>query len=303
MASGGETRTVVVAGATGGQGGAVARTLLDRGHTVYALTRKSGSDAAAALLELGAIPVAGDFDDPGSLAVALAPGGRPADAVFAMSTPFGSGAEAEVRQGRALVDAAARAGVGHIVYSSVAGADRQTGVPHFDSKYAVEQHLATLGVPWTVLGPVSFLDGFAGEWTLGLAAAGKFVFPLDGDRPLQVIALEDLGQVVARVIERPAVFAGRRIDVAADELSPARMAEVLAAACGHPVRHDAADLAAFGLDSDSDSAKLMRWLSEVGYRADLVALREEFPDIEWITFREWTARFDWTRLDADAEFR
>jgi uncharacterized protein YbjT (DUF2867 family) len=303
MTGSSETKTVLVAGATGGQGGAVARTLLGRGHTVHALTRKPGSDAAAGLLEFGALPVRGDFDDPASLAAALAPGGRPVDALFAMSTPFDGGAEAEARQGRALVDAAARAGVGHVVYSSVASADRRTGVPHFDSKYAVEQHLAALGVPWTVLGPVQFLDGVAGGWTRGLVAAGKFVLPLDGARPLQVVALADLGRVAARVIERPAAFAGRRIDVAADELTPARMAQFLAAASGHPVRHDAADLAAFGVDAESASAKQMRWLSEVGYRADLAALRAEFPDIAWITFADWAARIDWTPPVPDAEFR
>src|SRR4051812_29113567 len=122
-------RSVLVTGATGQQGGALARHLRSQGYRVVAFTRRADSPAARALEALGAELAIGDFDDPASLEAAA----RRADTLFAMATPFEDGPEAEIRQGMNLVDAARRAGVRHFVYSSVAGADRLTGIPHFDS--------------------------------------------------------------------------------------------------------------------------------------------------------------------------
>src|SRR6266852_486015 len=123
--------TVLVTGATGKQGGHLVRALLARGHSIRALTRKPESPGAAALAARGVTIVTGDFEDQGSLERAA----RGVDTVFAMSTPFGSGATTETREGINIVRAASAAGVGisHLVYSSVAGADRVTGIPHFDS--------------------------------------------------------------------------------------------------------------------------------------------------------------------------
>lgn len=291
-------RVVLVTGATGSQGGAVARALLARGHRVLAMTRDPRSEAALRLGQAGACLVEADFDDPAALRAAHVHGGSPVDGVYAMSTPFGGGAEAEVRQGTAVVEAAAGAGAGHVVYASIASADRGTGVPHFESKFRVEERLRELGVPWTVLGPVAFLDGFAGGWTRQSVADGQLPFPMDGAKPLQVIALENLGAVAARVFEDPERMRGRRIDVASDELSAARMAEILSEVTGHPVVHHAPDLAALGVDADM--AIMMGWLAEAGYCADIPALRAEFPEIGWLTFETWAKTVPW---DAPAEMQ
>src|SRR5438445_10401688 len=128
--------TVVVTGATGTQGGATARALLAAGHRVRALTRRP--DSAADLHELGAEVVTADFDDPSSLDRAFAG----ADAVFLVTTPFGTDLDTEIRHGVDAVDAAVRAGVRHLVYTSAPNADRRTGIPHFHSKLVVERHLA-----------------------------------------------------------------------------------------------------------------------------------------------------------------
>ena len=129
--------SVLVTGATGKQGGHLVRELLARGHSIRALTRKPESAAAAALAARGVTIVTGDFEDQGSLERAA----RGVDTVFAMSTPFGSSAKTETREGINIVRAASAAGVSHLVYASVAGADRATGIPHFDSKFEVEKEL------------------------------------------------------------------------------------------------------------------------------------------------------------------
>ena len=80
------------------------------------------------------------------------------DIVYAMTTPFGGGVEAEVQQGLNLISAAQETGIEHFVMSSVASADQQTGIPHFDSKYQVEQALAETNIPYTIVAPVSFME-------------------------------------------------------------------------------------------------------------------------------------------------
>ena len=149
-----DSRLALVTGATGQQGGSVARRLLEGGFRVRGITRNLESGPASQLMGLGAEMVRAEFTDAGSLAAAL--GG--VNAVFAMTTPFEAGVDAETAQGVALVDAAADAGVDHFVYSSVASANKATGVPHFESKYRVEEHLAASDLRWSVIAPVYFMD-------------------------------------------------------------------------------------------------------------------------------------------------
>ena len=122
--------TVVVTGSTGKQGGAVARGLLERGHKVRAVTRDPNSSQTKSLAKARATIVPASLDDKAAITKAL----EEATSLFAMTTPAGAGGpDAETRQGIAAADAAKAAGV-HLVFTSVASADRQTGIPHFDSK-------------------------------------------------------------------------------------------------------------------------------------------------------------------------
>ncbi len=118
MVANGERR-ILVTGATGRQGGAVARRLLARGFAARVMTRDPGCGAARALAGQGAELARGDFDNEASLTRALAG----ADGVFAMQTPYEAGIDREVAHGTLLADVARRAGVKQIVYSSVADAD------------------------------------------------------------------------------------------------------------------------------------------------------------------------------------
>ena len=138
-----QSKLVLVTGATGKQGGAVVEALLTRGHQVRALTRNSASPAANRLRQQGVEIAVGDFTDHDSLVRAA----RGADVVYAMSTPYEQGAEQETAQGITITDAAKAAGVAHFIYSSVASANRATGISHFDGKYAVEKHLLAPGYP------------------------------------------------------------------------------------------------------------------------------------------------------------
>ena len=205
-------RTVLITGATGNQGGAVARATLDNGWKVRALVRNLDSAKAQALAAAGAELAHGSFDDGDSI-VAAAQG---VDAAFVNTSPFapGVGVDGEVRQNGIILQALRRAAVPHVVYSSVSDADRNTGVPHFDSKAAAEKILAETGLPATVTGPVFFSDNVIAPWNLPGIAGGLFRHAMPGERPLQVVSVRDIGRFNAAVLERGVALAGRRINYA-----------------------------------------------------------------------------------------
>ncbi|CAM5705093.1 MULTISPECIES: NmrA/HSCARG family protein [Streptomyces] len=283
--------TIAVTGATGAQGGATARALLAAGHQVRALTRRPGSPAAEALRGLGAEVRHADFDDPGSLAAALAG----ADALFAVTTPFGTDTRTEVRQGTALVDAAAGARLGHVVLTSAAHADRGTGVPHFESKWAVEQHLRASGLPWTVIAPAAFMDNYASGWTLDGLRTGVFAWAMPADRPLTLIPATDIGAFAALALQRRDDFAGRRLDIASDACTPARIAAVLGTALGRPIAHTQPPLAQVRTHSP-DLAAMFAYFTDTGLDVDVTGLRQAHPEIAWHTFADWAGEQNWTAL-------
>jgi uncharacterized protein YbjT (DUF2867 family) len=285
--------TVVVAGATGKQGGALARILLHRGHQVRALTRRPGSQAAAALHALGAEIHEADLDD--GAAVRRAADG--ADAFFLMATPFEEGVEAEVRQARQAAKAAREVGVKHLVYSSVASADRSTGIPHFDSKREVERYLEKLGIPYTIVAPVFFMENLLGPMFVPGLRAGTVAMPLPPNRPLQQIAVADVAELVRLALERPGEFQGKRLDIASDSLTGPELAKDLTQATGTDIRYVQAPLEGVRAVSE-DFARMWRWFDEVGYAADLDALRRTYPEVGWHDFRRWAREQDWSEVAA-----
>ncbi|MGW1752531.1 NmrA/HSCARG family protein [Streptomyces sp. NPDC002092] len=283
--------TVAVTGATGAQGGATARTLLAAGHRVRALTRHPGSPATDALRSLGAEVRHADFDDRPSLEAAL----TGADSLFAVTTPFGTDTATEARQGKALVDAAAEARLGHIVFTSAAHADRGTGIPHYESKHLVEQHLHTAGVPWTVIAPAAFMDNYASGWTLDGLRDGTFAWPMPGDQPLTLIPAADIGAFAALILQRRDEFTNRRIDIASDERTPTQMAEILANAIGRQVAHQEVPIAHVKTRS-ADLAAMFEYFTTIGLDVDVAALRRDYPEVGWHSFNDWALAQNWPAL-------
>jgi uncharacterized protein YbjT (DUF2867 family) len=283
--------SVLVTGATGQQGGALARLLLQRGHRVVAFTRSADSPAARALGTLGAELATGDFEDVDSLTRAM----RGVDAVYAMATPFEGGPEVEVRHGRHLADAARRAAVPHFVYSSVAGAAERTGIPHFDSKHEVERYVKDLRLPATILGPTYFMENLRAPATLESLKEGVLSMALPPHRGLQMVALEDLAAFTALVLELPEDFIGRRLDVASDEVTGEQAAALLTFVTGRRVHYEQIPLERVRARSE-DLGRMFGWLATVGYRADILTLRHEYLSVRWHTFEAWVREQDWGEL-------
>jgi uncharacterized protein YbjT (DUF2867 family) len=279
---------VLVTGATGKQGGHLVRELLARGHSVRALTRKPESRAAAALAERGVTIVTGDFEDHGSLERAA----RGVDTVFAMSTPFESGAQTETREGINIVRAAAAANISHLVYSSVAGADRATGIPHFDSKFEVEKEIRRSGVPFTIVAPVFFMENFLADWMAPGFAKGSIGIAVPATRRLQQIAVADIAQFTALVIERRESFLGKRIDIASDELTLATVAAAISEVSGRHIEYTALPIEA-ARQQNEDLARMYEWFDRVGYDADIVGLRSLYPEVDWHRFSVWAREQSW----------
>ncbi|MER6049284.1 NmrA/HSCARG family protein [Streptomyces sp. NPDC001793] len=283
--------TVAITGATGAQGGATARALLAAGHHVRALTRRPDSPTAEALRGLGADVRHADFDNRASLDAALAG----TDSLFAVTTPFDTDTATETRQGKALVDAAAAARLGHIVLTSAAHADRGTAVPHYESKYLVEQYLRTAEVPWTVIAPAAFMDNYASDWTLDGLRQSTFAWPMPADRPLTLIPAADIGAFAALVLQHRDEFAGHRIDIASDECTPSQIAKILAAAADRPIAHHEVPLSQVRTRS-ADLAAMFEYFTTVGLDVDVAGLRRDYPEVGWHSFTDWAADQDWPTL-------
>ncbi|MEU9992541.1 NmrA family NAD(P)-binding protein [Streptomyces sp. NPDC048045] len=268
----------LVLGAAGGQGGAVVRALLSRGSAVRGLVRNPQSASARRLAGRNVEVVGGDLEDRESLASAM----RGVAGVFAMTTPFESGPAAEIAQGRAILAAAHQARVPHLVFSSVAGADQDTGVPHFETKAVIERELAAGEVPYTILGPTYFFDNALGDEER--IRQGVLDLPLPPDRRLQQLARPDLGAFAAAVLAAPDAFVGRRIELASDAPKPDDMAAALGAALGGTVRHNEVQLDEIGND---DMRAMWAFLRSVGYGVDLSALHAAHPELRWTSFADW----------------
>lgn len=269
-----DQKIILVLGGTGNQGGATARELLSRGWSVRALVRDPDKPEAQALKELGAVLVRGDLEDVASLRAA-------AEGVYGIFSVQALAYEpetlaAEVRHGKAVADVAKEAGVTHFVYSSVGGAERGTGIDHFESKAEIERHIKALGLPATILRPVFFMNNllhFAdaeGERVMSL--------PVEPDKPMQFIASDDIGVFAADAFDRPAEFIGREIEIAGDEITFPQVAEVYERITGTPSRLEATPI----------EERMFEWFAEEGYQADIPALRELHPGL--LTFEQFLAQ-------------
>jgi uncharacterized protein YbjT (DUF2867 family) len=275
-------KTVLVTGATGKQGGAVARALLGAGWAVRAFVRDAGRPAAGELAALGADLAVGDLDDRASLEAAA----QGVHGVFAPQPGDLPDPDPgrNARRGRALVDAAAAAGVAHLVYSSAAPVGRGSGVPHFEATAEVEAHLHARGVPATVLRPVFFMENWSYLVPKAPGGGREGGVALDSDTPLQMIAVDDIARIAVDCFERPGDLAGATLEIAGDELTVRQVADAFTAADGVPAR-----VARTPLDELRDRAPYLvdfyAWLDGAGYGADIDALRRRWPDL--LTFAEW----------------
>ena len=282
-------KTVLVTGATGRQGGAVIRHMLPKGWKLRALTRNPDGHEAEALARRGIEVIGGDLEDPDSIArAAIGVYG-----IYSVQDFWAVGAKREVQQGKNVANAAKKADIRHFVYSSVGGAERNTKIPHWESKWEVENYIRQLGLPATVIRPVSFMETYyIDQVEIGILK-GKLADPIGGNKSYQTIATDDIGAFVALAFERPSEFIGKALEIAGSELTNVEAAKVFSRVLGKPVKFQRIPLPVVRLLLGKEFHAMFRWFNEAGYQADIPALRQAYPEIHLHTLEEWLRMEGW----------
>ena len=286
-----QDRIVLVAGATGRQGGAVVRHMLPKGWRLRALTRNPKSYAARQLAEKGVELAEGDMDDPASLDRAA----RGVYGIYSVQDFWTVGARREVQQGKNLADVAKKAGVEHFVYSSVGGAERNTGITHWETKWVVEKHVRSLNLPVTVLRPASFMETYhITEVEIGLLK-GKLADPIRGDKPYQTIATDDIGAFAALAFERPKDFIGLDLEIAGSELTNIDAAKVFSRVLNRPVKFQKLPLPIVRLVLGKEFYEMFHWFNSKGYQANIPELRRRYPEVRLHSLEDWLREDGWDK--------
>ena len=278
---------ILVTGATGNQGGAIARQLLADGYQVRALTRNLQGDKAKALAALGAQLVAGDLDDPQSLERAL----NGAWGAYAVQSNQ-EGVAREEEQGKRFAETARETGIQHFVYSSVGSAQRGTGVPHFENKWRVERKIRSLGFPsYTILRPVFFMENFLSPWLKPGIMEGKLRLPLAPETGLQMIALEDIGKFGALAFKEHERMNGVEVDIAGDKRTLPETAEIISLAMDKKVVFERVPIEEMKKMSE-DLATMFEWFDRVGYDVNISAVEKNYG-VKFCTLSEWANKVNW----------
>jgi uncharacterized protein YbjT (DUF2867 family) len=281
-----KSEKMLVLGATGQQGGATARALAADGWHVRALVRDKQSSKAQDLASLGVELVLGDFQDSASIERAM----NGIHGVFSVlpssaDVKYGISDDDEVRFGIAAIDAAKRAGVQHLVYSSTIGASPDIGLGHYESKWHIEQYLRQSGVPFSIVRPAPFMELLLYPH-FGLRQ-GVVTFFGAPDRVVQFIAVRDIGAIAAKLLVDPSRHLGVTIDIASDALSGKDIAAKISQATARQVPY--MQVSAEAAAKSPMLARLLQAMTDgkLAGQADIPSLRALHPGL--LTFDRWLA--------------
>ncbi|MFC4870748.1 NmrA/HSCARG family protein [Negadavirga shengliensis] len=270
-----QNKIIAVTGATGKQGGAVAKSLWEAGFQVRALTRNPASPMAAKLKQQGMEVIPADMEDVESLKKSL----DGAYGVFSVQNYWekGVGYEGEIRQGKNLVDAAKSAGVGHFVQASVADAEKPEGVKHWECKAVLEEYIKEKQLPFTFLGETFFMENFMAPKN------GKMIFPflsgiLKSNTRFHMVSVKDIGAVTAVVFQEPEKYIGKKVNIAGDCLTISEMKAVYnkvmpKKAPGYAIPAWLSNIL------NREMVKQVKWNNDPGWQFDLSETKAVYPQL------------------------
>lgn len=279
-----QNKVILVIGATGNQGGAVVQALQQRTRfKIRAFVRPADAHSPKVeSLRQQEIEIAqGDLDDRQSLSQAM----QGVYGVFSVLNFRNGGVEKEEERGKRIADLAKQAGVQHFIYSSVGGADRKSGVPHFESKWHVEEHIRTIGLPYSIVRPTSFMTNLMEASTMMRFMALSMFRGAVSHKPTQMVAVEDIGKWVAHMFANPNDYMGKAVEIAGDEINFSQMIQAYRNVYGKTPRSIRLSPKLF---SRGDAGKMITWIAEHGYQANVPALRKAIPDM--LTFEQFIAK-------------
>ncbi len=277
------SKTIFVTGATGNQGGAVARSLVHYGFKVKALTRNPSSPLAQNLKKINVEIIQGDLNNTDTFRHQI----KDVYGIFSVQT-FEKGIEKEIRQGVGLADLAKEVAVKHFLYTSVLAADLNTGIPHFESKFKIENHIKQIDLPYTIVRPVSFYENFLIPQVKSRILKGKLPSPVNIDVKQQFIGSKDIGEIGATIFLKPASYLGKTMTIAAEEMDMKEVSNLFSEVLGKQITYQKLPMLITRLFMGKDLYKMFKWINEndAVTLKDLDLFRKEHPNLmglkEWI---------------------
>ncbi|MCA0933636.1 NmrA/HSCARG family protein [Lutimonas saemankumensis] len=271
-----DSKSVFITGITGNQGGALAKHLSETDIRIVGLTRDSGSVRAKNLVAQGVEIVEGDLDNHDSFKETLSD-----IDIFFLVQGFEQGAKKEIEQAQRLVDLIKEYHVPHLVYSSVLGADLNTGIPHFESKYIVENYIKNSQLDYTTLRPASFMENLLNQEVLKRLKKGKLVLPLNKNTIQQLISTEDIGKVAARIITTISKYKGQTLNLVTDQKSAMEQAEAISKVLNKPVTYQKLPGIFTYLFMGKDLFKMFSYMNKNNFivMKDIDAFKKEFKEL------------------------
>ena len=270
------SKKVLITGITGQQGGALARHLLNQKDKLFGLTRNKNSEKSKALTSKGVSIIESDLDNPSSYESHL----DNMDAVFLVQS-FEQGKENEIIQGKKFIDRVKSKNVKHFIYSSVLGADLETGVPHFESKFELENHIKSSGIEYTILRPASFNENFLNPEITKRLEKGKLVMPLNKSVTQQFISTDDVGKIAAKVITNPKVYKNKVLSLATDEKQITEVAKLFGAAMNKEIKYQKLPGLITRLIMGKDLYKMFKYMNKNDFVVlkDIEPIKQEFEGL------------------------
>lgn len=275
-------KIIFVTGATGNQGGAVARILAKNGFRVKALIRNPGSSKAVILQNLNITTLAGDLNNGESYREYL----EDVFGVFSVQT-FANGIEKEINQGITLANIAEEMGVKHFIYSSVLSADSHSDVSFMESKFKIENHIRNLKLPFTIIRPASLYENFLIPHVKKSILKGKLIQPINRDIVQQYISAEDIGKATLKIFKNSDSNLNKTMPLAAEQLSTQQIAETFSSVLNKKVEYKKLPSFITRLVMGKDLYKMFKWVNEksVFYKEDVEITRKELPD--YLPLKNW----------------
>ena len=275
-------KKIFVTGATGNQGGAVVRNLLSRGFYVKALVRNPDAPAVKKIIQEHVEIIKGDLDDPASYKQHL----KEAGGVFC-NLVFKYGVDKEIKQGFDLINLSKENNVKHFVYASVIGCDLNTGIPHWESKFKIENHIKESGMGHTIIRPSSLYENFLFPQVKSGIMKGKLVMPTHKNKVQQFISSDDVGKVAATIFSNPEKYASQTITLAAEQMDGEQLAAVFSKAMNKKMKFQQLSMFIVWLAMGKKLAKMFRWINnnDALFVKDIPALKSEFQGM--VTLEEW----------------
>jgi uncharacterized protein YbjT (DUF2867 family) len=276
-----QIKTIFVTGATGKQGGAVVRAVLKNGFAVKALTRNSSSPAAQILKELHAEVIQGDLNDTASYTDQM----RDVDGIFSVQT-FENGTDKEIKQGIDLANLAKTHGIKYFLYSSLIGADLHTGIPHWDIKFIIENHIRQIGLPYCIIRPGSFFENFLIPAVKKRILKGKLASPVNRNIKQPFLSAHDIGVISAVIFQNPDKYLGKTLALVSEEMNMDQVSAIFSETLGKKVSYQKLPMFITRLVMGRNLYKMFAWINkDKGMILENLEKTNEFSNM--LDLRNW----------------